>query len=51
MQQVLMGLEKLGHRINRYRDRGSIICAITKKEDKIFANADFRKGGEVFGMD
>ncbi|XP_059483997.1 scoloptoxin SSD14 isoform X4 [Neocloeon triangulifer] len=49
--QVIDGLEKLGHKTDRYRERGSIICAIAKSNGTIYANADFRKGGEVFGLD
>jgi gamma-glutamyltranspeptidase / glutathione hydrolase / leukotriene-C4 hydrolase len=49
---VIDGLEKIGHKTKRYRDRGSIICAIVKLLDGyIYANADHRKGGEVYGID
>lgn len=51
LQQVIQGLQKLGHRTTRYRERGSIICAVAKKGNKVFGNADFRKGGEVYGLD
>jgi gamma-glutamyltranspeptidase / glutathione hydrolase / leukotriene-C4 hydrolase len=52
LQQVIDGLEKIGHKTKRYRDRGSIICAIVKLLDGyIYANADHRKGGEVYGID
>ncbi|XP_065333589.1 scoloptoxin SSD14-like isoform X2 [Cloeon dipterum] len=50
LQQVLDGLEKIGHETDRYRERGSIICAIAKLGASLFANADFRKGGEVYGL-
>ncbi|KAI4456654.1 gamma glutamyl transpeptidase [Holotrichia oblita] len=51
LQQIVEGLEKLGHNTTRYTYRGSIVCAILRKDKKIFANADFRKGGDVFGID
>ncbi|KAI4456649.1 gamma glutamyl transpeptidase [Holotrichia oblita] len=44
LQQIVEGLEKLGHNTTRYTYRGSIVCAILRKDKKIFANADFRKG-------
>ncbi|XP_055681546.1 glutathione hydrolase 1 proenzyme-like isoform X2 [Lutzomyia longipalpis] len=44
------GLEKLGHKTNRYNYRGSIICAIKKNDTAIYGNADFRKEGDVFGF-
>lgn len=50
-QQIVDGLEKLGHRTKRYNYRGSIVCALYRKGKKIYANADFRKGGDVFGID
>ena len=46
----MKGLEKIGHETYRYRGRGSIICALAKLENMIFANADYRKGGDVYGM-
>lgn len=50
MQQVIDGLEALGHKTARYDERGSIICALLKLADKIYANADHRKGGDVYGI-
>ncbi|XP_063225549.1 scoloptoxin SSD14-like isoform X4 [Bacillus rossius redtenbacheri] len=47
---VVKSLAKIGHNMTRYRNRGSIICAIAKQGDAIIANADYRKGGDVFGM-
>lgn len=49
LQQVVKGLEKLGHKTSRYRNAGSVVCAISKFNKTITANADFRKGGEVYG--
>jgi hypothetical protein len=51
LQQIVKGLEKLGHKTDRIQDRGSIICALSKLGNMITANADFRKGGDVFGID
>ncbi|XP_055618642.1 glutathione hydrolase 1 proenzyme-like isoform X2 [Toxorhynchites rutilus septentrionalis] len=49
LEGVLKGLEKKGHEVTRYRERGSIVCGIAKNETGIYANADFRKGGDVVG--
>ena len=49
LDQVVKGLEELGHKTSRYRNSGSVVCAICKFNNSITANADFRKGGEVFG--
>jgi hypothetical protein len=51
LQQIVKGLEVLGHTTERVRGVGSIICALTKVGNMITANADFRKGGDVFGID
>jgi hypothetical protein len=51
LQQIVKGLEKLGHKTDRIQNRGSIICALSKLGNMITANADFRKGGDVFGLD
>lgn len=50
MNQIVEGLEKRGHKTKRYTYRGSIICAIYKNETGIYANADFRKKGDVVGL-
>lgn len=49
-QSIIDGLEKLEHKTERYNERGSVICAIAKNATGIYANADFRKGGEVVGL-
>lgn len=49
-QKLIAGLKSLGHKMHRYRDRGSVICGIEKNQKGIFANADFRKAGEVVGL-
>ncbi|XP_046680502.1 scoloptoxin SSD14-like isoform X2 [Homalodisca vitripennis] len=48
---LIRSLQAIGHKTKRYRDRGSIVCALARQDDKIYANADYRKGGEVYGMD
>ncbi|XP_043272788.1 scoloptoxin SSD14-like isoform X2 [Venturia canescens] len=48
---LLEGLTRLGHRISRYRDRGSVVCALARINDTIYANVDYRKSGEVYGID
>lgn len=49
LDQIVKGLEKIGHKTSRYRAASSVACAISKFNNTITANADFRKGGEVFG--
>ncbi|KAJ8680276.1 hypothetical protein QAD02_016063, partial [Eretmocerus hayati] len=48
---VINGLRALGHKTSRYRERGSVVCILAKKNDTILANADYRKGGDVYGID
>ncbi|XP_052741465.1 glutathione hydrolase 1 proenzyme isoform X1 [Bicyclus anynana] len=50
-EDILQGLRAKGHGMERYRGRGSIICALYRNKTAIYANADFRKGGDVAGMD
>lgn len=50
-KQVIDGLKKIGHKTVRYRVRGSVACIIFAKNDTVYANADFRKGGDVYGLD
>lgn len=47
LQQIVDGLERLGH--NTTRNFGSVICSLYKTSGKITANADHRKGGDVYG--
>lgn len=51
IEDVVKGLREKGHGMIRYRDRGSVICALFRNKTGIYANADFRKGGDVAGMD
>ncbi|CAK9809639.1 Scoloptoxin SSD14 [Anthophora plagiata] len=50
-KQVIDGLKKIGHKTARYRVRGSVACVIFAKNKTVHANADFRKGGDVYGLD
>lgn len=50
LDQVVRGLEAKGHKTYRYRERGSVICAVFKNSTGIYANADFRKEGDVVGF-
>ncbi|PZC81497.1 hypothetical protein B5X24_HaOG212702 [Helicoverpa armigera] len=50
-EDIVKGLRAKGHGMVRYRSRGSIICALFRNQTAIYANADFRKGGDVAGMD
>ncbi|XP_022916451.1 glutathione hydrolase 1 proenzyme-like isoform X2 [Onthophagus taurus] len=49
LQPILDGLNNLGHKLEIYKERGSIVCAMFRNKGKIFANSDFRKGGDVYG--
>ena len=52
-KELLDGLAKLGHTLERQGDneRGAIIMAISSDGNKLYANSDWRKGGEVDGID
>ncbi|XP_053677924.1 glutathione hydrolase 1 proenzyme-like [Anopheles nili] len=50
LDAVVKGLQEKGHQTIRYRERGSIICAIAQNASGVYANADFRKGGDVAGF-
>lgn len=51
LDYIVEGLKKLGHELERVDKATSIICALLKQADKIIANADYRKQGEVYGLD
>lgn len=51
IQDILDGLKAKGHAMERYRGRGSVVCAIYRNQTGIYANADYRKGGIVEGVD
>ncbi|XP_075978380.1 glutathione hydrolase 1 proenzyme-like isoform X2 [Anticarsia gemmatalis] len=48
-EDILKGLRAKGHGMERYSGRGSIVCALYRNRTAIYANADFRKGGDVAG--
>lgn len=50
-KQVIDDLKHMGHVTERYRGRGSVVCMILYENSTIFANADYRKGGDVYGID
>jgi len=50
-KQVIDGLKRRGHATKRYKERGSVACVILYANATIFANADYRKGGDVYGID
>lgn len=50
-QDIVKGLKEKGHGMIRYSNRMSIVCAIYQNETGIYANADFRKNGDVSGID
>ncbi|XP_013145262.1 PREDICTED: gamma-glutamyltranspeptidase 1-like isoform X1 [Papilio polytes] len=50
-KDIIKGLRAKGHGMERYPGRGSIICAMYRNRTGIYANADFRKGGDVAGID
>ncbi|XP_011495084.1 PREDICTED: gamma-glutamyltranspeptidase 1-like [Ceratosolen solmsi marchali] len=49
-KSVIDGLKALGHKTSRYRDRGSVVCILIRNNNTIYANADYRKGGDVYGI-
>ncbi|KAG4075074.1 hypothetical protein HA402_008139 [Bradysia odoriphaga] len=49
-QSIISELEKRGHVMERYSNRGSIINALYRNESGIFGIADYRKLGEVIGF-
>ncbi|XP_046966328.1 glutathione hydrolase 1 proenzyme-like isoform X1 [Vanessa cardui] len=51
IEDIVKGLQAKGHGMERYGGRGSIVCALFRNQTAIYANADFRKGGDVAGID
>lgn len=49
LQQEIDELAKFGHNMKKFSSY-SVICALFKSADGIFANADYRKGGDVYGI-
>nr|CAH7730602.1 unnamed protein product [Callosobruchus chinensis] len=51
LQAIVDGLRAIGHQLKRDTGTtGSIICALLKQANKIIGNADYRKGGDVYGI-
>lgn len=50
LQDIVEGLHKRGHKVSRYRNRISVVCAIAQYNGTILANADYRKMGDVRGF-
>lgn len=50
-KDILQGLHDLGHKIKDLgEEMGSVVGGISQNDGHLFANADYRKGGEVDGM-
>lgn len=49
-QEIVKGLEDIGHVTKKFSVGGSVVCAIARQNGKIYANSDFRKSGEVDGF-
>ena len=49
-EDILDGLSKLGHKLTPLKGRGAVVMAISSKNKKLFANSDYRKGGDVDGI-
>lgn len=39
-----------GHKMVRFDYRGAVVCAISKNATGVYANADYRKAGDVEGL-
>lgn len=48
LQQIIDGFKGLGHKVKRHLI--SVICALKMEGGHIMANADYRKGGDVYGL-
>ncbi|XP_030378608.1 scoloptoxin SSD14 isoform X2 [Scaptodrosophila lebanonensis] len=49
-KHVLELLEKRGHKLKIVQEKNTVVCAISRNETAIYANADFRKRGGVAGF-
>lgn len=47
---IVKGLEKIGHDMKRAKVSGSVVNGISRENDAIFSNADYRKGGDASGL-
>jgi gamma-glutamyltranspeptidase len=49
-QQVIRGLQKIGHKTKRLEAAGSSVTGIARKDGKIYASTDFRREGITAGF-
>ncbi|XP_037936271.1 scoloptoxin SSD14 [Teleopsis dalmanni] len=50
LNQFIQELEEKGHKTDRYREHGSAVCGVERFRNKVVANADYRKEGEIEGF-
>ncbi|KAK8740381.1 hypothetical protein OTU49_002886 [Cherax quadricarinatus] len=51
LPDIVDGMQKIGHETEMFGVGGSVVCAIShENNEKIYANSDFRKAGEVDGF-
>lgn len=51
LQEITINMSMRGHNLTEYR-AGAVVCAISVESDGyIYANSDFRKSGDVAGLD
>jgi gamma-glutamyltranspeptidase len=49
-QQIIHGLQEIGHETERIDSSGSAVTGIERRGGKIYASADFRRGGITAGF-
>ena len=49
-QQIIQGLQKIGHETERLESAGSAVTGIARRGGKIYANADFQREGITAGF-
>lgn len=49
-QQIVQGLQEIGHETERLQSAGSAVTGITRKGGKVYASTDFRRGGITAGF-
>lgn len=49
-EQLVAEVRRMGHRMRRYGERGSIVTALQRNASGVFGVADYRKRGEVVGF-
>lgn len=50
LQQIIHGLQEIGHDTERLESAGSTVTGIARKGGKIYASTDFRRGGITAGF-